>query len=120
MMLSAPCILIVEDEWMIAELLVDTLEDAGYRVSGPAARVNDALALIERDPPMMALLDVNLGIERSYAIAQRLAECNIPFIFMTGYLNSHLPEEFRSRPVITKPVMLEKLVAHIGEVMLHQ
>ena len=101
-----PLILVVEDESMIAELLVDALTDAGFQLMGPASRVKDALELIEKEPPDLALLDVTLGRERSYPVARELAERGIPFLFMTGHADRDLPDEFRDRPVLTKPMKL--------------
>ena len=69
-----PRILVVEDEWLIAEYLQEVLQDAGYLVSGPAARVNQALLLLEQDHPHAALLDVNLRAETSVPIARVLSE----------------------------------------------
>jgi DNA-binding response OmpR family regulator len=108
-----PQILVVEDESMIAELLIDALTDAGFRIIGPASRVKDALELIEKEPPDLALLDVTLGRERSYPVARELAERGIPFLFMTGHADRDLLEEFRDRPVLTKPMKLADLATKV-------
>ena len=98
---------------MIAELLVDALTDAGFDVLGPAPRVKDALELIGKEPPDLAVLDVTLGRERSYSVARELAARGIPFLFMTGYADRDLPDEFQKRPVLTKPMKLTDLATQV-------
>ena len=77
-------ILIVEDDPIIALDLEDTLEAAGYAVSGPVRSVSDGLSAIERDPPSAATLDYQLGSETSEPLAEALAKRDIPFCFVSG------------------------------------
>lgn len=97
-------ILIVEDEWLIADALNDTLVDAGFSVVGPAKRVSDALTLIGNTHIDAALLDVSLGDEKSFPIAQELKGRNVPFVFMSGYSRKDFPDEFRGCHLLLKPV----------------
>lgn len=53
-------ILVVEDEALIALVLVEILAEDGHEVLGPAATVEQALALCEEGPPQLALLDITL------------------------------------------------------------
>jgi len=109
-------ILIVEDLFLVAEELSDTLQDWGCEVSGPAARVGDALALVAHETLDGALLDVNLGDERCFPIAQALRERGVPFIFLTGYdMSSAFPPEFANVPRLPKPVDLKRLSSLIEE-----
>ena len=99
-------ILVVEDEALIAMDLQMLLEDAGYRVIGPANSTAAALALLERDEkPDIALLDVNLGRSDVFGVANALANRNTDFIFLTGHTAQKLPQAFRHRPMVTKPYM---------------
>jgi CheY-like chemotaxis protein len=86
------------------------LEEAGFTVCGPAARVSEAVALIEAERVDLAVLDVNLRGETSLAVAQALVERSIPFAFMTGYVGSAVLGEFKTRPILNKPVDAAKLV----------
>ena len=97
-------ILIVEDEWLISANLADLLTDWGCEVLGPAAGTRDALALLERELPHCALLDVTLGSEKSFPVADVLAGKGIPFVFLTGYQAADLPERFAEGPMIAKPI----------------
>src|SRR5258708_4095809 len=108
-----PRVLIVDDEWLIADLMANILKESGFDVIGPASRVSTALELIETDPPAAAILDVTLGSEPSFRIARALAERGVPFLFMTGYCSSDLPAEFTDRPILGKPVELATLGAHL-------
>ena len=58
-------ILIVEDDYLIAQNLEDELTEAGFSVLGPAGSVSDAMAIIdEGGQPDAAILDVNLGDDK--------------------------------------------------------
>jgi DNA-binding response OmpR family regulator len=79
-------ILIVEDETMVAMLVEDMLMDLGHTPVGPAASVDDALALIENETFQIALLDINLGgSEKAFPIADRLDELGVPYALVSGY-----------------------------------
>ena len=76
---SACKILIVEDEYIIANDLEIILHDAGYPVTGIANSVTKALVLINQQRPDMVLLDIYLkGIETGIDLAKQLEEINIP------------------------------------------
>src|SRR3954470_24551689 len=104
-------VLVVEDEWLIAEVLKETLEDAGYQVIGPVSRVAPALRLIEEHDLDAAVLDVSLATEASFPIAHSLAAGSIPFIFVTGYVNADLPVDFKGRPILNKPIEETALIS---------
>jgi CheY-like chemotaxis protein len=102
-------ILVVEDESIVAMLLEDILDDLGFAVVGPVARVEPALALLDQEEVDFALLDVNLVGERSYPIADALTERGKPYVFVTGYGLAGLDEAYRDRPVLQKPFTRERL-----------
>ena len=95
-------ILLVEDEYLIAWALQDGLQRSGAHVIGPAACVEDALALLENEPVDGAILDVSLGREKVFSVAEALAARGIPFVFATGY--SDLPLKWHHIPRFEKPV----------------
>lgn len=111
-------ILVVEDEAIVAMLIEDMLGELGFAVVGPAARTGDALALLEETTINGAILDVNLGDEPSYRIADALIERGIPFIFVTGYGAAGLDSAYRQHPVVQKPFtrarLEQALAAHVG------
>ncbi|HEX3917438.1 MAG TPA: response regulator [Caulobacteraceae bacterium] len=104
-----PLVLIVEDEWLIADQIEQAMSAAGYDVLGPVGRVRAALALLAASHVDAALLDINVHGERSFAVAEKLVEAATPFIFLSGYSNVELPEAFSRRPLMQKPVDVTRL-----------
>lgn len=96
-------VLVVEDEMLVAWPLEDILVELGCMVIGPAASVNQALAMIEANAIDVAVLDVNLNGEMSYPIADALAARGVPFVFVTGYDKDRMLEGYRDCPVLQKP-----------------
>lgn len=104
-------ILIVEDEFFIAEELREALEEHGAIVVGPVATVNAALAAL-CGPERLdgATLDMTLGGERSYDVAYALTERRVPFVILSGYGERSLPEDLRAVPRCEKPFDIGKIV----------
>lgn len=97
-------ILVVEDEYVMAKDLQHELEDAGAEVLGPVPSVADALALLATDVrPDAAVLDVNLGGELVFPVAEALRERGVPFLFATGYDRWALPATYAEVPRCEKP-----------------
>ena len=97
-------LLLVEDEFLLALGLADVASDLGAEVYGPVASVGDALALIERLPELdAAILDVNLGEDTIYPVADALRARGVPFFFSTAQDPALLPPRFRDVPVCRKP-----------------
>jgi DNA-binding NtrC family response regulator len=105
-----PVVLIVEDELLIATTLEMMLSDRGYRVVGPAATVEDALALLETARPDVALLDYRLAGSTTEPLLAVLKERGIPACILTGYGRDALPEHYRHYPVLEKPFGLDELL----------
>lgn len=116
-MLAGRRILIVEDEALVAMLIEDIVEELGGAVAGPAAKVAQALAVLEAGEVDAALLDVNLGGEWSYPVAEALAARGIPYVFITGYGQNGLSPEYRDHPVLQKPFTRASLECALEEVM---
>lgn len=108
-------VLLVEDNFIIALDAEDALRRVGAREVRTAGNVAAALELIDERTPEFAVLDVNLGIETSFEIANRLLALGVPFAFMTGYgENEPLPDEFAQVPRIRKPFTHQSLAAVLG------
>ncbi|MFW5679183.1 MAG: HWE histidine kinase domain-containing protein [Pseudomonadota bacterium] len=105
-------VLVVEDSMLTALDIAESLQSLGYEVLGPTGRVADALRLVERDTPDLAVLDINLGDETSLAIADRLVETGTPFLFLSGYdAKTILPPRFVDAPCLAKPFSDDTLAA---------
>src|SRR5215467_11205268 len=103
--MDAPSVLVVEDEALIAMDLQSLLEEAGYRVLGPANSTVSAMAILDGDEPDVALLDVNLGRSDVFGVANALAERKTQVIFLTGHSAQKLPPDHRHRPLLAKPYL---------------
>ena len=98
-------VLIVEDETLVAMLLEDMLDDAGHTAAHCASSLSQALDFIETRTEAFdfAILDVNLGGEPIFPVAEALKARGKPFAFATGYGPAGLPEVWRDRPTLSKP-----------------
>ena len=111
-------ILIVEDEFLLADDLSEELATAGAIVLGPTPDVAEALALIGDENRLDgAVLDVNLGGEPSYPVADELTRRGIPFVFTTGYDPNVMPEIYRNIARCQKPVRVTAIRDAIGRVI---
>jgi DNA-binding response OmpR family regulator len=113
---AKPCVLVAEDEPLVAMLLEDLLEAAGYRAL-LVERLDDGLSLAASETIDVAILDVTLGKADSFPIADALRDRNIPFLFASGYGREVIPERFHDADVLQKPYdmkeinqLLEKLI----------
>lgn len=109
--MTTPSILLVEDEALVALDLEQTLEELGWRVAGSMAGVGEALNWLGgQDPaPNAALLDVNLGGEVVFPVAEALEARHVPFAFATGYADLVSRSTFSAVPTLIKPVDLDLL-----------
>jgi len=109
-------VLLVEDNYLIAEHVRGLLEDAGCDVVGPASGLARALALVHSGAAMDgALLDINLDGEFCFAAAAALSERGIPFVFVTGYDDRTIvPREFAEWPVLSKPLDERRLIETVA------
>jgi CheY-like chemotaxis protein len=96
-------VLLVEDEMILAWLIRDMLAELGCVAIGPAATVDQALAMIDAEAIDAAVLDVNLNGHMSYPVADALVARGVPFVFATGYDKDRLPETYKAVPVLQKP-----------------
>lgn len=98
-------LLIVEDDYFIAIDTAEKLATAGAVVIGPVASVEDALKLLdEGGPPDAGVLDLNLGGETTFIVADALAERGIPFVFATSYARADVPPAYADVPRFRKPI----------------
>jgi CheY-like chemotaxis protein len=110
-----PRVLVVEDEWLIAEDTASCLRAAGYPVVGPVASVAAALRLVNAGEIDVALLDVQLNGETSLAVAQTLLDRGAPFAFMTGFGARDVAASFRQCKFVSKPVSQATILSTLAE-----
>jgi DNA-binding NarL/FixJ family response regulator len=108
--LSGKSVLIVEDNFLVAEDLRSSMEQAGARIIGPIGDASQALAVAKKTKIDVALLDVGLRGQSSVAVARALAYRLIPFILVTGYVRDALPPELENALYLAKPVMTDTVL----------
>ncbi|MDX6748768.1 response regulator [Geminicoccaceae bacterium 1502E] len=101
-------VLLVEDESLVAMLVEDMLHELGCEVV-LAMRFDEAMRLAQESSIQMAVLDVNLGSELSYPVADVLRQRGIPFLFATGYGTRGLESSYRAVPTLQKPFAIDEL-----------
>lgn len=105
-------VLVVEDNFFVAEHIRAILEASGCAVIGPVGHLRDGLRLAAEEALDGALLDINLHGDRSFPIADALHQRGIPFVFLTGYDSSEiLPERLRQVQRLGKPISDSDLIA---------
>jgi CheY-like chemotaxis protein len=109
-------ILVVEDNFLVAEVVREMLAGSGCIIVGPVARVDDGVRLASQEALDGAVLDVNLNGERCYPIARALRDRGVPYLFLTGYDDDSAiaPKELKPARLLNKPV----LEAHLVEALL--
>jgi len=111
-------VLVVEDEFMLAEELEVELLDAGAIVLGPAGTIEDAFDFIRSGREIDgAILDVSLRGEMSFPVADLLIELSVPFVFTTGYDASVIPSRLKHVVRCEKPIKIAKVIEAIGRLI---
>jgi light-regulated signal transduction histidine kinase (bacteriophytochrome)/CheY-like chemotaxis protein len=104
--------LVLEDNMIIALDLEDMLTRLGVKHVTVASSVAQAMDALAEDKPPFAILDVNLGSETSFPVADALREAGVPFAFGTGFGDSAaFPDRFRDAAVLQKPYSAESVAA---------
>lgn len=103
-------LLVVEDEYFLADDLASRFRAQGASVVGPVASVDDALDLLDGGEAVdCAVLDLNLQGEKAFPIADLLLAREVPFVFATGYDASAIPDRFAGVKRCEKPVEADKI-----------
>ena len=108
-------VLVVEDEMMVSMLIEDMLSDLGCTVVGPASRLDEAMELAKADGLDCAVLDVNLGGQPIFPLADLLRQQGRPVAFATGYGDAGLRDVDKGSPVLQKPFREGDLARVLGE-----
>lgn len=109
-------VLVIEDDYWVAQLLVELLANAGAEVLGPFGWIDEALAFIadHTDSFDSAVLDINLHGAKSYPIADALIAKQIPFVFTTGYGSAGIDPPYGEHLRCAKPFNRDLLIAALS------
>lgn len=111
-------VLVVEDNYVLAESMRWALQGLGCEVVGPVPTAERALELVGAAKIDAAILDIDLQGLSSTPIARKLGELGLPYLFLTGYESvALLPEDLHDVRCLTKPVDPEVLAQALLEQM---
>jgi len=98
-------VLVIEDEYFLADDIARTLTSLGARIVGPFGDLDEASEIVDRDIAIdAAIVDVNLRREMVFPLARVLRARNVPFVFTTGYDRSSIEAEFQDVELWGKPL----------------
>jgi DNA-binding response OmpR family regulator len=109
-------VLVVEDDYFIADEICSTLRQGGAEVLGPAPDVEHGLDMVKSERIDCAVLDINLHGDLAFDLADELRKRGTPSIFATGYDQSVLPSAFSGSVRLEKPVNLKALLRAVQSV----
>jgi CheY-like chemotaxis protein len=116
--LSGRRVLIVEDEYFVADDLGRALTQLGAEVLGPVATREEALELLSAGERIdLAVLDINLQGESVFPVADTLLEQGVPFLFATGYNQAAIPAQYQQVLRWEKPFAPEALAQALSIIM---
>jgi FixJ family two-component response regulator len=103
-------VLVLEDEYILADEARCVLARAGATVIGPFGAACEALAAAELNRLDCALLDVDLGDGPDFEPARALRRRGVPLVFFTGYDMAVVPPDLREARFVEKPVSMAAIV----------
>ena len=118
MVCETQTVLIVEDEAFVAWDFAQTLETEARGIVGPAPDLATGLRLAADEHVCAAVLDINLGDEVVWPLAEELSDRGIPFGFVSANLqHAELQERFHQAPKLSKPVRDRDLVEMVEQLL---
>jgi DNA-binding response OmpR family regulator len=108
-------VLVVEDEFLLGEMLCIEISESEMVPVGPASRLDEALKLANEARIDAALVDVDLGAGIvSFPVCDVLTRRSVPFLFVTG-TRARIPAKFSAAAVIEKPYRPADLMAALAQ-----
>ncbi len=117
-LLSGRRILVVEDEYFLADDISSMLRSLGADVAGPTGDINDALRILGDGSVIDgAVLDVNVHNDMVFPVAHELKARHVPFVFTTGYDKVTLGPEFEGVMHWEKPIDIAAMLRGLAGLM---
>lgn len=113
-------ILVAEDELIVGYDLCDTMAEAGYAVEGPFENLSSATLAYERSKPDVAILDVRLGDDIVYPLAEQMMSEDVPVIFHSGQLTpQQVAARYPGARALSKPSPPNEVIASVEQALSH-
>jgi two-component SAPR family response regulator len=91
---------------------VDQVEEHNGIVLGPVETLEQGLAALDEEKPDACIVNINLGPDKVYELADLLIEQDVPFVFASSEARADIPDRFNGVPLHTKP--LDMIKAAVG------
>jgi DNA-binding response OmpR family regulator len=101
-------VLVIEDEALVGMMIEDFLGDFGYSVVGPIENLEAAVFLAATEHIDVAVVDINISGQVATAVADKLIDREIPFLFVSGHERMR-GTRYASIPFLRKPFAPEDL-----------
>ena len=106
-----PSVLVVEDEFIIALDLSETVQDLGFHVEGPFVSQANAFSAIASELPDLAILDVYTADGEVFPLADALTEAGVPIIFHSGHMSAkEMQARYPKAKAVCKPCPPDQLI----------
>jgi DNA-binding NtrC family response regulator len=106
-------VLIVEDEWLLANDLEAALKSLGADVTALVGDIDDARGQLAEGRFDVGVIDVNLRGHNAFELADELQRQGIPFVFATGYSAEVIPSRFANVDRWEKPFDQHSLAKYV-------
>ena len=117
--MTAPLVLVVDDDPDILEAVSDILEGEGYRVAR-ARHGGEALDRVAAERPALILLDLMMpvmdGVAFSQALRLRPAVQDVPIVVISADGNRQRAAAVGAVGYLAKPFDIEALLAHVARI----
>lgn len=111
-------ILVVEDEYFLADDIEKALRALGAEIAGPVGHIEDAVEILNNGGVLdAAVLDVNIRTETIFPVARALKARHVPFVFTTGYDRISIGAEFQDVPLWEKPIDIVAMAQNVAELV---
>lgn len=102
--ISGKCVLVVEDDYVLAREVCNDLKSHGVHVLGPAPTMHYANLIIGRRSIDGAILDIRLHGQDVYPLVEDLTARGVPIVFATAYHPEQIDARYRGFDVLSKPL----------------
>ncbi len=115
--LNGRCVLIVEDEYLLANDLERGFQQIGITIVGPVPSLDRAMALVADKAIDLAVLDIQLDGDKVYDVADALVARDVPVLFVSGYDRSDIPRRYADVPLCQKPLGADEVIAALTRIV---
>lgn len=117
-MVDHPYVVVAEDEAIIGFDLCHTVEEAGCEVQGPLPDLASATRACQERRPDLAILDINLGDEEVFPLADKLLADDVKIIFHSGrYATEDIRQRYPDTIMVQKPCPPSLLLETVQRVL---